>query len=207
MKFGHRFNAGWHRLPIQPVRLQCVKRLLAAELPRQAPTVQATAIEVAMQVEERSLPRAALNLDNRRTMLSRFMIEQRLRQVFDGRSGKERRQRQRLAKRLLDAIHHVHGKQRMAAEIEEAVADADWPDTKQLLPYLRELMFKRIARLDISAAHVLARGIRHRQHFAVYLTIGTERHRFEHDESRRHHVMRQLAFEEAPQRGGHRGLI
>src|ERR1041384_4797158 len=169
MKFGHRFNAGWHRLPIQSVRLQSVKRLLAIEMPRQIPTVQAAAIEIAMQIEKRSPPRAALNLDNRRTMLSRFLIEQRLRQVFDGCSGKERRQRQRLAKRLLDAIHQSHGKQRMAAEIEEAVADADWPFAEQLFPYLRELMFKRITRLDISAAHVLARGFRDRQQFAIDL--------------------------------------
>src|SRR5437764_7371692 len=97
---------------------------------RQAHTVQAAAIEVAMQIKKRPPPRAALNLDNRRTWARRFLIEQRLRQMFDSRAGKERRQWQRLAKHSLKAIHHAHGKQRMAAEIEEAVGNANWPDAK-----------------------------------------------------------------------------
>src|SRR5687767_15445892 len=51
----------------------------------------------------------------------------------------ELRDRYLRAERLVDSRHHANGKKRMAAEIEEAVVDADLRDAETLLPERAQL--------------------------------------------------------------------
>ena len=71
---------------------------------------------------------------------------QRRGQALDRGAAEQRSERQVPAEALADAGHERHREQRVAAEVEEAVAHADRPHLQELLPEADELQLERVAR-------------------------------------------------------------
>ena len=71
--------------------------------------------------------------------------------MLDRVAGKECCYRQFVSELFFNASGQTDCEKRVAAELEEAVSDADGFDTQQLFPDLRELRLNRGARRDKSA--------------------------------------------------------
>jgi hypothetical protein len=94
--------------------------------------------------------------------------------------------------------HH----QRVAAELEEIVVDADPLDPQQLAPDSRQDLLDRIARRGVARVELRTGGVRGRQRPAVHLAAGGERQRLEEHERRRQHVLGQGLLERRSQPAG-----
>ncbi len=82
--------------------------------------------------------------------------------------------------------------QRVTAELEEIVVDADALDAENSCEDAAQRLFRRRARRDIIMA--LSRiWIRIRQRLAVELATGRQRHRFQLDKQPRDHIVRQIS--------------
>ncbi|MCY1500484.1 hypothetical protein D9M68_345270 [compost metagenome] len=89
---------------------------------------------------------------------------------------------------LAGAAGDLDGDDGIAAQLEEVVVGADFGDAQHLAPDARQAFFHGTAR-----RHMAARRLgRLRQRLAVELAVGVQRHAFEHDDLRRHHVLRQV---------------
>ena len=95
-------------------------------------------------------------------------------------------------KRFTQARNELRCEQRMTTEREEVIEDADAFETEHAGEALRERMFDRRARRDISG-EVLP--LRIGQCATIELAIGRERQRIEHDEGRWHHIVGQTRIE------------
>src|SRR5271170_947360 len=109
--------------------------------------------------------------------------------MFDGRSLKNRRQRQFLAHSVLYQSEQTHGSQRVPPELKKIVSHADGPNLQNFLPEAGECEFHCISRCDESVAELGPRSIGRWQRAAIYLPIGHERQRLQHHESRGNHVL------------------
>ena len=78
--------------------------------------------------------------------------------------------------------------QRVSAQFEEVVGQADPFDAQQLAPYRGHVFLQRARRRHVVVLHQA--GIRLRQRPTVQLAIWTERHPLEEQQVRGHHVVR-----------------
>ena len=95
----------------------------------------------------------------------------------------------------LDPGNRPHREQRVAAEVEEVVADADPLHPQQRLPDFGEERLHRRARRDERIGIRSLDQIRIGQGRPVELAVGRERKAFHDDERRRHHVLGELSAE------------
>ncbi|MCY1283821.1 hypothetical protein D9M70_327080 [compost metagenome] len=117
-------------------------------------------------------------------------------QAGHARRIEQRAQRQLHGERLAHPCDDAHGQQRMPADLEEVVV-APYPFGAQHLgPDRRQAGFHLADRRAVFAAL----PVRRRQRLALQLAVGAERHAFQVDQSRRHHVVRQLAAQGFAQR-------
>jgi hypothetical protein len=112
-------------------------------------------------------------------------------QMFDGRTFEQGRQRQLFAEVLLYLDQQPQGEQRMAAEIEKIIGDADRADVEERLPYLRQQQFGGIARRDIVAFEIGANSAGRRQTIAIEFLVRRQRQAIEKHEARWDHRRRQ----------------
>lgn len=69
---------------------------------------------------------------------------------------------------------HLHYQQRMPAESEEIIVDANFLDTKHFCPDISQYCFSRIARRNIATCQLFT-DIRGRQGCAIQLAVGCQR--------------------------------
>ena len=89
---------------------------------------------------------------------------------------------------LAQPFNHADHQQRVAAEFEETVVAADLFEVQQFLPDLRNGLLDLAARRLVFARQHRA-VVRRRQRLAVELAVGGQRHRIEHNERARQHVV------------------
>ena len=109
---------------------------------------------------------------------------------------RDRRMLEEIARRqaqaaLVAARDDLDAEDRIAAELEEMIVDADALDAQHVLPDVGERGFGRVARRDERFGADCARGIRRRQRLAIELAVRRQRQRVEEEEVRRHHVVGQ----------------
>ena len=144
------------------------------------------------------LPLAALGLEP----------EHRRGQAGHGRRAEEGREREGQTVGRAQPEDQAGGRQRMAAEGEEAGLDPHPLDAQHLGPQRGDLLLHGGARRHPAVPALRRRAGGRRQGPAVHLAVGRERHGVERDEDRGHHVVRELAAEPLAQlaRRGGRGL-
>src|SRR5215468_11167864 len=74
------------------------------------------------------------------------IFAQKVREIFDSGALKQRRHRDALLSAFFDAGNELHYEQRMAAQLEEIIRDADRMHVQQLFPYLYQLLLQSITR-------------------------------------------------------------
>ncbi len=121
-------------------------------------------------------------------------------QLGDGGRLEQQAERQLDRQLAADARDHLGGQQRMAAEREEVVVNADARPLQHLGPDLRERDLGRCAGCDVFGRRDAA-AVRRRQRLAVGLAVGVQRQRVERHPGRRHHVGRQLGQQVGAQLG------
>ena len=125
-------------------------------------------------------------------------------QPLDRRPLHQRGQRERPAAALADAGDQAHPQERMPAEREEVVPDADRGDAQQLLPDAGELELQGVARRDpLSAPFGPAPiGSPESERPAVDLAVRGERQGVEEDERRGDHGLRERRLQRGAQLRG-----
>jgi len=88
---------------------------------------------------------------------------------------------------------------RLAAEIEEAVFDANRLHTKNFFPKRDELLFDFVTRGDVFAFEVVVPGLGRGQRFTVHFVVGRKREFPKSDHCGRDHVIGQLLAQMFPQ--------
>ncbi|MNC05355.1 hypothetical protein D3C75_528260 [compost metagenome] len=88
---------------------------------------------------------------------------------------------------------HLDRQDRVTAQFEEVVVEADLSDVQHFAPDLREADFKLVARRYVVMAIQLR--VRRRQSAAVEFAVGGQRHAAQQDQVRGHHVVWQLRFQ------------
>ncbi len=104
----------------------------------------------------------------------------------------------------LNARNHVDGQQRVPAEFEEMVVEANPLEFQHLLPDRRDLAFQLAARRHVGLLEET--GVRRRQSLAVDLAVGAQRQAFEEQQVRRHHVFGEAVAQQGLQLVAQRGL-
>src|SRR5262245_40933781 len=107
---------------------------------------------------------------------------------MDGWFLKDSAQRQIPPEQVVDAKQHLGGQQRMAAEVEEVVVDANSFDAKELLPDLGQGLLEGCARRLVCLAALPHRYIDRWQSTAVNLAAWSQRQTFEENKGRRYHL-------------------
>ena len=119
-----------------------------------------------------------------------------LRQTGDGGRFEQRADRDLDVQGRADAADQAGGQQRMAAQVEEGVVDADALQAQDLGEQAGQDLLLRRAR----GAADRRREVRRRQRLAVELAVGGQRQGIEHDDGRGHHVVGQPLGQAAAQR-------
>ena len=88
---------------------------------------------------------------------------------------------------------HLDRQNRIAAQFEEVVVEADLLDVQHFAPDRGQRQFQLVARRHVLLTVQLR--VRRRQCAAVEFAVGGQRHAGQQDQVRRHHVIRQLRFE------------
>ncbi len=88
--------------------------------------------------------------------------------------------------RLLDSQRHLHGAQRVAAELEELIPNSEALGLENLLPNVHELSLQVIPWRDEAPIHGRQRGVR--ELHSIDLAAARQRQSVMRDERRRHHV-------------------
>ncbi|MNJ19292.1 hypothetical protein D3C77_136120 [compost metagenome] len=98
---------------------------------------------------------------------------------------------------LLQPCHHLHGQQRMTAQLEEVILRTHVRQAQHFTPDLRQLLLV----LALGGLVALAVALPHRfgQLVTVQFAVGVARQLRHHHDSRRHHVVRQLRAQQATQ--------
>ncbi|MNK84054.1 hypothetical protein D3C87_1038930 [compost metagenome] len=94
---------------------------------------------------------------------------------------------------LTRTADHLNRQNRIAAEFEEVVVEADLFDVEHLAPDLRQGLLQFVTRRDVVLTIQLR--IRRRQGAAVEFAVGGQRHARQQNQVGRHHVIRQLCLE------------
>ena len=100
---------------------------------------------------------------------------------------------------LADLGEDAHRRERVAADLEELVADADPLQAEHAAPDLDQRRFELVRGRGVGHAGAQVRGVRVRQGAPVELAVGGERQRRQGDERGRNHVLRQRAGQPGPQ--------
>ncbi len=108
------------------------------------------------------------------------------------------------AQDLARAGDHLGCQQRMAAQLEEVIAQPYPLDLEHFTPDRRQLLFESAARRHIGLLQ--QRRIGSRQGLAVELAVGGQRQRRQQHEMSRHHVVGQMPFQVIAQFQAQRGL-
>ena len=95
---------------------------------------------------------------------------------------------------LTRAADHLNRDDRVAAQFEEVVVDADALKLEHVLPDRRQLLLQLASRRHVTCCARPASGLR--QRIAVELAVGGQRHCVEHQQMRRHHVIRQTGLQD-----------
>ena len=83
---------------------------------------------------------------------------------------------------LVGSGDDLDGEDRIAAQLEEVVVDADLLDAQHLAPDSGQRFLCRSSGSFVAALQLGARSIGHGQGFAVYFAVGSERQGFQHHE-------------------------
>ena len=187
----------------EPAGLQAVEGLVVAEPEGEQAVVEHVAAD-RVDAEEWGL--VARRLDGHEAgpaRLPALAAEQRG-EVADRGRVEERGDRERNPQGLLHPVEERQREERVAAEVPEAVAEADPADPQHLLPDHAELQ----RQLLVHGRLALGDGgpsLRLRQGLAVDLAVVRERHPIEHREAPGHHVLRQRRPEVGAQLGARSG--
>jgi hypothetical protein len=129
--------------------------------------------------------------------------------MFNRCALKDGRQRKFFAQAFLDNREQTHCEQRVSPQLEKIVSHPDRPNAQNLLPDVREFEFQVISGRDERFLQLRPGSLRRRQCPSVYLPVGLQRQCIEQHEDGRHHMVRQLVVEKAPQliSGGFRDHI
>ena len=128
-----------------------------------------------------------------------------MRQARDGRRVEERDDGDVVADLLLKPVDQHGPLDRVAAQLEEVVIDADLLDAQHLAPEARQEFLQGRARGDVGPGSRGPLVGRRGQGPAVHLAAGGAGQGRERDEGGRHHVLGQAILQVAPQRlGGER---
>ncbi|MNJ19293.1 hypothetical protein D3C77_136130 [compost metagenome] len=188
-------------------RTQC---LVAFEQAREG-TLQGQAVEGAVQLERHrhvvgiaagvklpEEPHALLGKRQGRTGRAFTSLQRSGRLAATARQGQgqpchvrgveQRTQRQLDGERLTNFCHDAHRQQRMAADLEEVVVAAHLLHAQHRLPDRRQLYFPLTLWRTVAARL----PERRRQRLAIELAVGAQRHGFQVQQLRRHHVVRQV---------------
>ncbi|MCG3144890.1 MAG: hypothetical protein HONDAALG_02413 [Gammaproteobacteria bacterium] len=122
-----------------------------------------------------------------------------LRQTGDRRRFKEASQRQFHLERFAHARKRLRGQQRMPAQIEEAVMNANLSGDQNLRPDSGQRLFDLCSRRDIDSRRLRPHRIGRGQRAAIHLAVRRQRQRIQFDEDGRRHVLRQLLPQEVSQ--------
>ena len=98
----------------------------------------------------------------------------------------------------------LNAEDRLAAEIEVVVVQADAIDPQDPRPDVGQGLLRRRARRSVVGRR---RGVRNRQRGTVELAVGGQRQGVEPGERRRHHIVRQALLQERPQLRGGRPVV
>ncbi|CUI98837.1 Uncharacterised protein [Achromobacter ruhlandii] len=123
-------------------------------------------------------------------------------QVLDGEVLVQRGSGHVAAQQLLQLGLHPHHPQRVAADLEEAVVDADAVVAQHLGPHRLQLLFQLVGGLHRRLQHHLG-GFG--QRLAVDLAVRRQREFIQFDEEVRNHVARQARLQPGPQHALQRG--
>ena len=150
----------------------------------------------ALRERQRNLGRTRQRNERRTRRLRRV---EPLGQPLDGRSFEQAADRDLDIERGADAADQPRRQQRMAAEREEAVVDADAIAPQHLGEQrAQDFLLRRARRAPCARRHEVG----HRQRAAIELAVGRQRQPLQHHDRGRHHVVRQALAEMRPQRGG-----
>ena len=127
-----------------------------------------------------------------------FLLHHR-RQLGERRCPEQDTHGQSFPEGLLDSDEQTRGEERMAPELEEVVVGAHAFEVKELLPHHRQAFLGRGSSRGIGVTGGNGRPLGSSQRAPVHLAACRQRHRVQHNELRRHHVVRELRFEEGPQ--------
>ena len=105
---------------------------------------------------------------------------------------------------FLEPADHQQDQQRVAAEVEEAVVDADPLDAEGVAPDGGDPLLQLVARRHVGRLRAARRTVRRGEGAAVHLAAAVERQGGEDHEDRRHHVVRQAAAQQLLEIGGGR---
>lgn len=134
---------------------------------------------------------------------------QRLREASDRWRFKQSLQRQIGFEDFTDARHQLQGEQRMSAEPEEIVFDANIFQSQHFLPEFREPHFRFVARWSDGDCRLSRASFRFqfRQRVAIHFAVGRQRQRAEKNKMTRHHEVRKPSGEIGSQRFGRSGVV
>ena len=123
--------------------LERKERLLGTKAPCQGP-IEEDLAEMTMNTEEGRQGTAGPNRHQRGPLFQAPIFAQHLRQLLNRRRFEECGQGNSLAKRTLDESEQTHRQERMSAQPEEVVLDADGLDLQYPFPDLGQLSFQLV---------------------------------------------------------------
>src|SRR6266853_6286411 len=165
----------WVRDVLEPLEIDFVKWLIVAEIARD--------IEVAADAKERASRASGIDSNDRLSIRGVRRVEKVRGQFLDGRGAESPRERDSLLQFDLDLGADLDGHERVAAEMEKIVANADWPHVQTALPNRDDRFFDRCSGCDDVFARAIARWRGQRQ--AIDLARRSEWDRIDRDIGRR----------------------
>src|SRR5206468_9705564 len=184
--------------------LERKERLLGTKAPCQGP-IEEDLAEMTMNTEEGRQGTAGPNRHQRGPLFQAPIFAQHLRQLLNRRRFEECGQGNSLAKRTLDESEQTHRQERMSAQPEEVVLDADGLDLQYPFPDLGQLSFQLVPGRHEDAVSSILSYLGDRESPPVELSVGSQRQRIQSYEGGRDHVRGQLLLEEGPQLADRKG--
>ena len=138
----HRLNRRRHDVSGQPVGMEDIERLILSQRASELQAVESTAVEIAMEKEQRGTRASGLNRDERLPKIVLLLV-----QVADatcnGRACEQRRDRQAFSTQALDAADQADREKRMSADVEKIIIGLDVVADEQVPPKQEQLMLER----------------------------------------------------------------